>query len=113
MAINATISVTVTLTGDIAGSVTVPAQSNAASPGERNSVDLASGPNTLTPPAGASALILVPPQNSTVAKTLKGVTGDTGVPLSPNAPAVIPLPAGAGALVLNAAAIETVTVYWL
>jgi len=36
--------------------------------------------------------IFVPPRGNAVTITLKGVTGDTGIPLNPNGPLIISLP---------------------
>jgi hypothetical protein len=48
---------------------------------ERLTPTLASGFNQFTIPAGASMMWFVPPLNGTNTYTLKGVTGDTGLPL--------------------------------
>lgn len=44
--------------------------------------------------ANARVIVVVPPRGNTNAMTLKGVTGDTGVPLNPNGITVIPIPSG-------------------
>lgn len=44
--------------------------------------------------ANARVIIVVPPRGNTNPLTLKGVTGDTGVPLHPNGVSVIPVPSG-------------------
>lgn len=49
-----------------------------------------------TPPFGATAVVIVPPSNNLIGLTLKGVTGDTGIPLSTNFPTVISLAVPAG-----------------
>lgn len=56
-------------------------------------VTLSSGANTITVPTGATKVIIIPPAANTQTLTLKGVTGDTGIPLSPTDVAVIPFPA--------------------
>lgn len=43
---------------------------------------LTSGFNNVAIPTGAVGFSVIPPSNSAVAKTLKGVTGDTGVSIS-------------------------------
>lgn len=80
--------------------------------GVPQNVSLSSGNNTLTPPAGAQWVLIVPPTVSTVAKTIKGVAGDTGIPIAPAAPFLWGLPASPGSFVINAASAEVVQVYW-
>ncbi len=43
-----------------------------------------------TAPQGAYACLIEPPANNLVSLTLKGITGDTGIPISANLPCVIP-----------------------
>lgn len=43
-----------------------------------------------TAPAGAYACLIEPPSNNSVQLTLKGITGDTGIPIAANFPCVIP-----------------------
>lgn len=70
----------------------------------------------LSPPAGAKAVAILP--GSAVSLTLKGVTGDTGIPIAPaSAPIGIPclLPLGATPTlgIANASATaQVVTVVW-
>jgi len=51
-------------------------------------VNLASGANTITPPANAIGVVICPPTTNVVALTLKGVTGDTGVSIPASSPSV-------------------------
>ena len=51
------------------------------SPLKVETVDLATGFNELTVPAGATAVSIIPPSDTSKVMTLKGVTGDTGVKL--------------------------------
>jgi hypothetical protein len=44
---------------------------------------LASGANTINIPVGSTAMLITTPNQNTVKVTLKGVTGDTGIPISP------------------------------
>jgi len=70
----------------------------------------APGFQTVAVPAGASWVIIVPPvTNTTVGLTLKGITGDTGIPLDMNGPSVIAL-AGTGNIGITASA--AITVYY-
>ena len=41
-------------------------------------------------PAGATGVLIEPPTGNLIQLTLKGVTGDTGIPISANAPTLIP-----------------------
>jgi hypothetical protein len=52
-------------------------------------VALASGANTITVPTGATGVLIIPPAANAQTLTLKGVTGDTGVPISPSQPSLI------------------------
>lgn len=83
MATAAAWTATLTLTGDDPATKTYTAASNAASPAADTFVNLASGANTITAPTAATPTrcTIVPPTGNTVLLTLKGVTGDTGVPL--------------------------------
>ena len=52
--------------------------------------------NQITVPPGDPKLcVIVPPSTNTLALTLKGVTGDTGVSIDPNEPTILCLPASA------------------
>ena len=83
------------------------AASNGASPEFNAFVTLASGANTFTKPAGGStpvAVTIIPPVGNVVLITLKGVTGDTGIPLHPTDPTTIAVdPATFASFVLTAA----------
>jgi hypothetical protein len=52
-------------------------------------IQLASGFNSVAVPAGATGVIIIPPTANAVALTLKGVTGDTGIAISPSQPSLI------------------------
>lgn len=62
-----------------------------------------------------SYVIVVPPTNSLVAKTMKGATGDTGVALNPAYPLILALPTNLAAwqLVINAGAAELVDLIFI
>lgn len=53
---------------------------------QATSVTLASGANTITVPSWAVGMLIIPNTNNTTGLTLKGVTGDTGIALSPANP---------------------------
>lgn len=75
-------------------------------------VDLASGANTITVPTGAVAMIMALPSGNTVAVTLKGISGDTGILLHTTYPLVLPL-GSVSTLVLTAAGAVTATIVWM
>ena len=94
MSTNATRVTTITFTGDVTGVQTVSAAANAASPGQIDIINLASGANTLTAPTGGTTpkcLIIIPPPGNTQTLTLKGVTGDTGVAMHLTDPTLVSL----------------------
>lgn len=87
---------------------------------KRESVSLV-GSSTFTalsPPTGAVLLILVPTATPTGILTMKGVTGDTGIPIAPASlfkgfPLVLPLGASPTLGFLNAGATLGADCYWV
>ncbi len=72
----------------------------------------------LTPPSGASLLVLVLTGTPTGIITAKGVTGDTGVPIAPATlfkgfPLVLPLGASPTIGFLNAGSTVAADLYWV
>lgn len=112
MAITATTTITVNVSGDIVGTFTVPSDSNVTSPGRRDTIALAAGNNAIVGPAGTTKAIIIPPTGSAITKVLKGVAGDTGISIANVAPTLISL-SGAAVFVINASNIETIQVLWL
>lgn len=112
-AITSNMSLALSFSGGISATIVIPTVQNPASPGEHLPTSLVSGANTLTPPAGSTGLVILPPVNSAVTKTLKGVTGDTGVPIAAGLPTFLSLPPAAGALVLTTNGPEIVDIYWI
>jgi hypothetical protein len=55
----------------------------------RNLYTFAAGFTAVPVPTGATVAIIIPPAANAVTITLKGITGDTGIPLSVNTPSVI------------------------
>jgi hypothetical protein len=105
------INVVGTLSGLPQGSVNValppiiPSSSNLYA---ETTVVLASGANTVTVPTWAVGCIITPPTSNTVALTLKGVTGDTGILIGLNAPLMLSFPATPPtSFVITAASITT------
>lgn len=62
--------------------------------GDSSTTSYAVGFTAITPPAAATAALIIPPAGNTNAIKLKGITGDTGVSLHPTNPTVISFPAG-------------------
>lgn len=116
MSVTATRSTTITYTGDVQATNTFSAASNAASPGQIQTIQLASGNNTITPPtsgATAKSVTIIPPTGNATAILLKGVAGDTGVSLHLTDPTTIALGSSSATFVLNAAAqIDGVRLVW-
>lgn len=88
---------------DIVNLLSVAEATNTTSPADIDVLTLASGANTITPPAGAKACTIIFPAGNTVLVTLKGVTGDTGVVLHPTDPSSIGLNSASSTFVLTAA----------
>ena len=114
MAKTAALSIGVNAVGDGAVlNLGIALASNVASPVQRQSVALAAGANTLTPPTGALYCLIVPSAASVITKTIKGVTGDTGLPIAMATATLLSLVVTPAAFVLTAGGIETIEVYWL
>ena len=105
MSVNAARTVTINLTGDVISDKIYSAAQNATSPGSITIQDLAAGPNTITVPVATGVVVkaatIIPPAGNIVTLTLKGVTGDTGVPLSLTDPTSIALAATVISFVLT------------
>lgn len=85
MAIASTVQLRGYFSGLLAGSRSVSPTdfSNAAAPSHVIQITLASGANTITIPTGTRGVLIAFDITSTATKTLKGITGDTGVILDP------------------------------
>ncbi len=117
MAVQSTRSNVITFTGDVTGTQTVNAATNAASPGSLEVQALSSGANTITVPSSTGVTVtgvtIIPPTGNTVAITLKGVTGDTGILLHETDPSTISLDNTVTSFCLNAAsAVQGVRFIW-
>lgn len=83
------------------GPVTI---TNANSLGSITDTTLGSGANTITiPSTTAIGVLITPPTGNTVALTLKGVAGDTGVAMHLTNPTFFSFPAGTADFVITAA----------
>ena len=85
MANTGTLSITGSYTNPIGASqpIGLSSQSYANVVGATQAIVLASGANTITLPSGTTTVIIQFPTGNTAAVILKGVTGDTGIPLNP------------------------------
>ncbi len=87
-------SQTIVFSGDLDETRIINAANNGSSPAQEQIINLASGANTITAPTAGTvptALTIIPPAGNLQTITLKGVTGDTGVPLHLTDPFVISL----------------------
>lgn len=92
MAVGSNRTQTIIYTGDVIGTETSTAAYNSASPGQVQIITLSVGANTITAPTGGStptAVTIIPPTANTTLITLKGITGDTGIPLHKTDPTTI------------------------
>ncbi len=117
MAVQATRSTVITFTGDLAGTQTIDAAANVASPGSIEIQALASGANTITVPTSTGVTVvactIIPPAGNTGVITFKGITGDTGVALHLTDPSTVSLASTVTSFCLNAsAAIQGVRFIW-
>lgn len=110
MSVTANRQISLTYGNDLLLSESWNAAVNAVSPGKIDVTDLAAGSNTITPPTGGGstpvAVTIIPPAGNTQTITLKGIAGDTGVPLHKTDPSSIGL-GGTGTFVLAAGGIIT------
>lgn len=112
-----TVSVAISGDGTTGGWAPKTAITNANAPsGGTEPQTLTSGNNTIAVPTNARGFIYAPPVGSVVAKTLKGVSGDTGLSMGRAQPFIylfdetVAPPAN---IVINAASGETGDLLWL
>jgi hypothetical protein len=95
MSVTSSRTVQVQFSGDITGNIIQSALDNAVAFGKEDLVTLAIGANTISPPVVAGLVItgltIIPPAANVNLITLKGITGDTGVPLHKTDPTSIAL----------------------
>lgn len=107
MAVTSTRTTSIAFSGDIAAQISLAAVNNTNSPGDVDILTLTTGANTITLPSGGSApkgATIIPPPANAVLVTLKGVSGDTGIPLHLTDPAIVTFDTTATTFVLTAAA---------
>jgi len=118
MAVNATRQINIVFTGDIAANNTFSAAANAVSPAAITTHGLAAGDNTITVPTSGGTFTvksatIIPPAGNAQAITLKGVGGDTGIPLSKLDPTSISFETAPANFILNAGGvINGVRIVW-
>jgi hypothetical protein len=101
-------------TGTVVLPPSFPAVNAGGSTGGEVAAVLATGANTIAVPAGHQGVWVIPPSGNVVTMTLKGVTGDTGVPLHATLGAILFFPLGTTSFVITAgAAGVTVQLLWL
>lgn len=112
MSKTSTSTISVTVLGDgtsLTDSDTVVDATSAVAP---TSASLSAGANTISVPSGVNGVKIKPLPSNVVTLTLKGVTGDTGVPISPSQPSYLALPTGASTFVITAGGSATVLLVW-
>lgn len=108
MAASGVITIGGTISGEPTGSKSLNAQVTLANAvGASTDVVLASGPNTIAVPAGATCALIQPPAGNVVALTLKGITGDTGILIHKTNPTFLSLDPGQASFVITAASLTT------
>lgn len=100
-------SQTFRFTGDVDWTQVISAAQNSSASAVNELINLSSGFNSLTIPKGGStqptAVTIIPPAANTVALTLKGVTGDTGIPIHLTDPTTIAIPSSSTTIGITAA----------
>jgi hypothetical protein len=115
LAVTSTRVTTITYTGGPAGTETISAAQNVASPGQISIYTLSAGFASITFPTGGTTVVaatIVPPPGNTQTITLKGITGDTGILLHPTDPTTIALGAGAAFGLTAGGTITGLQIYW-
>lgn len=110
-------NVQIEFSGDVSTNIIQSALDNPVSPAALELVSLSSGNNTITAPVVSGIIVtgltIIPPAGNVNLITLKGVNGDTGIPLNLVDPTTIALDSTFVSLVLNAAdAIVGVRLIW-
>jgi hypothetical protein len=108
MSVTSSRTIQLSFSGDITEQIIQSALDNTVSPAKTDIVSLVSGDNTITAPVVSglvvTGLMIIPPAGNVNLITLKGVTGDTGVPLHLTDPTSLALNTTFVSLVINAAA---------
>lgn len=94
MTTTSTRKIVIAFSGDVILQQSFPSAENEDSPADIDIITLAAGANTITVPGGGSTVkgvTIIPPELNEFSITLKGVTGDTGIVISPVDPTSIGL----------------------
>lgn len=108
----------VTITGSVAGgpsgskTMSIPVISSATSTDALGVVALSSGFNSVTVPSNTTGVVIVPPAGNTQTITLKGVTGDTGIPLHVTNATLLTLPSSSTTLGVTVGGAITCELFW-
>lgn len=104
MAATGSLNLSGTVYGLLTGNknIVVPVIASSAAVGQITSINLNTGANTITIPTGATAAVIYPPSTNIYSLTLKGVTGDTGIPINRTMWSVLSLDPTATTFVLTA-----------
>ncbi len=83
---------------------------------QRQTLALANGANTVTVPTGAKFVLLI--LNSVLSLTIKGISGDTGIPLTPSSaplgiPGLFPLNAATSFVITNGTTAQSIDALFL
>jgi hypothetical protein len=76
-------------------------------------MSLSSGANTITCPTGAVGFTIIPPSGGSTSLTLKGVSGDTGISLSPSLPSHITVGTLPANIVITTGGTVSITIVWI
>lgn len=117
MAKTVTTTTTISISGDnFVGATSGPLFSETVTNTTGNvpgSFTLAAGFNSIPIPASAVGVIIVPPPGSAITKTLKGITGDTGIPIDPANSTRLKFTAGQNATFgITSSGIEVLGLLW-
>ena len=117
MAIAATYTITGSKTGGATGSQTIAVPQVSINPSvpDVKSYDLSSGFNQIAVPDGATIAIIEIPDANAQTLTLKGVTGDTGIPMDKTKPTILSFAAGTGRTfgITAGGTVDDVEITWL
>lgn len=111
MAITSVRTTTIQFSGDVSAAMTYE-QNSIASPGITDLIDLAIGNNSVSVPAGAIGVTIIPPDDNEEDITLKGATGDTGILLHPTASTSIGLGSETAFYLNVTVAVDAVRLIW-
>lgn len=84
--------ITIQFSEDFSNVITAAASPNVDAPGAISLYSLVPGPNTITLPTGGTVVkgaTIIPPEGNILELILKGVAGDTGIPLNLTDPSSI------------------------